>query len=149
MYNLGRDRIEQMDAEPQDPRWVPKTPEQVCAYLVEEIGECIAALGKCERWGYDSYNPDLHPDDQEPNRDWLLRELRDLKRAIDYTGFACGMVSDNSPSTATVMQFKAQCGAVLYGIAHATVLEDSMELREHLSLLFVFAEKMQRMLVGI
>lgn len=50
--------------------------------FIEECGEAIAAAGKCERFGLDSYNPLLPEDQREKNRDWLKRELADLKEAI-------------------------------------------------------------------
>ena len=52
------------------------------AHLVEECGEVLAAAGKCQRWGMDSVNPELPAEQQETNRDWLLRELADLEGAI-------------------------------------------------------------------
>lgn len=52
------------------------------AHVVEECGEVLAAAGKCQRWGMDSVNPELPPEDQEANRDWLSRELDDLEGAI-------------------------------------------------------------------
>ena len=52
------------------------------AHVVEECGEVLAAAGKCQRWGMDSVNPELLPEDQETNREWLLRELDELEGAI-------------------------------------------------------------------
>jgi len=63
-------------------RYYPKTTEQKLGYLVEECGEVLAAAGKTQRWGFSSVNPELPPEQQETNRDWLLRELQDLKGAI-------------------------------------------------------------------
>lgn len=51
-------------------------------YLVEECGEVLQASGKILRWGLDSVNPELPPEQQETNRAWLLRELQDLKYAV-------------------------------------------------------------------
>jgi len=64
------------------PQYEPKTVGQQLGYLVEECGEVLAAVGKTQRWGLDSYNPELPPDQRETNRDWILRELRDLQNAI-------------------------------------------------------------------
>ena len=52
------------------------------ACLVEECGEVLAAAGKTQRWGRDSFNPELPPEQRETNRDWLLRELDDLEEAV-------------------------------------------------------------------
>lgn len=60
----------------------PKTVEQALGYLVEECGEVLAAVGKTQRWGLDSVNPDLPRTEQETNREWILRELTDLNGAI-------------------------------------------------------------------
>lgn len=65
------------------PRYRPNTLQQKLAYLVEECGEVMAAAGKTLRHGLNSYNPELHVEDQETNRNWLLRELKDVKAAIE------------------------------------------------------------------
>lgn len=64
------------------PEYKPKTIEQKLGYLVEECGEVLAAVGKTQRWGLNSVNPELIEDPAETNRDWVLRELIDLERAI-------------------------------------------------------------------
>jgi NTP pyrophosphatase (non-canonical NTP hydrolase) len=66
------------------PQYEPKTFEEKLGYLVEECGEVLAATGKTIRWGPDSVNPEIPVEEQETNRDWLLRELKDLTRAIRY-----------------------------------------------------------------
>jgi NTP pyrophosphatase (non-canonical NTP hydrolase) len=64
------------------PEYMPKNPQQRLGYLIEEAGEVLAAAGKTLRWGYESSNPELMPEERETNRAWLKRELKDLKRAI-------------------------------------------------------------------
>jgi NTP pyrophosphatase (non-canonical NTP hydrolase) len=67
------------------PEYEPKTTEQILGYLVEECGEVLAAVGKAQRWGLESVNPELRPGDdfyKETNREWILRELIDLEGAI-------------------------------------------------------------------
>lgn len=61
----------------------PKSNEQKFAYLIEECGELIAACGKSLRWGLDSVNPELPPEKQETNREWVLREISDVEQAIN------------------------------------------------------------------
>lgn len=51
-------------------------------YLQEECGELSQALGKALRWGLDSVNPELPEQDQETNREWIIREMQDVKYAI-------------------------------------------------------------------
>ncbi len=65
------------------PQYEPQTLEQKLGYLVEECGEVMAAVGKTIRWGLESFNPELPPAQQETNRDWILREIQDLKGAIE------------------------------------------------------------------
>ncbi len=67
-----------------NPDYVPKTLEQKLGYLIEECGEVLAAAGKTTRWGRESVNPELPKEEQETNADWLLREMRDLERAIKF-----------------------------------------------------------------
>lgn len=66
------------------PQYKPETDEQKLGYFVEECGEALAAVGKTLRWGLDGVNPELPEEEQETNRRWVLRELRDLTRAIRY-----------------------------------------------------------------
>lgn len=67
-----------------NPAYVPKTLLQKLAYLAEEAGEVVSAVGKTIRWGTESSNPELPPEQRETNRDWILRELVDLERAIRF-----------------------------------------------------------------
>jgi NTP pyrophosphatase (non-canonical NTP hydrolase) len=64
------------------PQYAPKTLQQKLGYLVEEMGEVQAALGKSIRWGLHSYNPEVHPSAREMNGDWVLREIADLELAL-------------------------------------------------------------------
>ena len=66
------------------PEYKPKTIEQKLGYLIEECGEVLAAAGKTIRWGLNSVNPELPPDEAETNSEWIIRELKDLKRAIKF-----------------------------------------------------------------
>ena len=50
---------------------------------VEEMGELQAALGKVLRWGWNSVNPELPRDQQEPNATWVRREIADVRGALD------------------------------------------------------------------
>jgi hypothetical protein len=63
-------------------KYRPRTLPQKLGYLVEEMGEVQAAVGKSIRWGLDSCNPELPPEERELNGDWILRELKDLENAI-------------------------------------------------------------------
>ena len=51
--------------------------------LIEECGELIAALGKTGRWGWASFNPELTEGEREINRDWVMREMEDVRGAIN------------------------------------------------------------------
>jgi len=64
--------------------YMPKTEIQKLGYLIEECGELQSALGKTIRWGLDSFNPELSPNKQETNREWIFREIQDVKRAISF-----------------------------------------------------------------
>lgn len=77
-----------------NPKYEPRTREQFYGYLIEECGEVLHAAGKTLRWGERSYNPDLPPAQREANVEWLRREMRDLRGAIDRLE---GFLSDNSP----------------------------------------------------
>jgi NTP pyrophosphatase (non-canonical NTP hydrolase) len=76
-------------------KYAPQTTEEILAYLVEETGEVLAAVGKAARWGLDSCNPELPPAEQVSNRDWILAELVDLERAIALTRAA---ISPGAPA---------------------------------------------------
>lgn len=70
-------------AGPKRTEYIPKTSEQKLGYLIEGCGEVLAAAGKTARWGWHSVNPELPVEDQETNAEWLLRELGDLRVAVD------------------------------------------------------------------
>lgn len=65
-----------------DPKYFQRGFNKRLSHLIEECGEVLAAAGKTQRWGRDSYNPELHPSQRETNIMWLRRELADLKQAI-------------------------------------------------------------------
>lgn len=50
---------------------------------IEELGELQAALGKTLRWGWLSFNPELPEEEQETNVDWVIREMADVRNALD------------------------------------------------------------------
>lgn len=50
---------------------------------IEEAGELLSALGKTQRWGWDSYNPELPPSQRESNEAWVRREIADVRGALD------------------------------------------------------------------
>lgn len=54
------------------------------AHLIEETGEVLAAAGETLRFGLDFYNPCLPLIERETNKDWLLREIADLKLSIEH-----------------------------------------------------------------
>ena len=79
------------------PEYEPKTDADMLAYFVEECGEALAAVEKTLRWGQMAYNPELPVGKRETNRDWALRELRDLEMAIGFARTALG--SGEAPQT--------------------------------------------------
>ncbi len=46
-----------------------------CGEVTSAIGDAVAAAGKTQRWGLDSVNPLLEPEDQEKNKDWIIRSM--------------------------------------------------------------------------
>ena len=65
-----------------DPRFLQTGFDKQLAHAIEECGEFLAAAGKTQRWGRESVNPLLPPDQQETNEAWLLRELDDTIGAL-------------------------------------------------------------------
>ncbi len=65
-----------------DKRFLQRGFNKQLSHLIEECGEVLAAAGKLQRWGRDSFNP-LLEGAQETNINWLKRELKDLKLVID------------------------------------------------------------------
>lgn len=66
-----------------DSRFLQKGFDKQLSHLIEECGEVLAAAGKTQRWGVHSTNPLLPKEMQESNINWLMRELNDLKLAIE------------------------------------------------------------------
>ncbi len=65
-----------------DPKYFKDDLSSILAHTAEECGEVVAAIGKTQRFGLDSYNPKLAPEDRVTNKQWLLSELADLKMQI-------------------------------------------------------------------
>lgn len=76
------------------PEYRSNSYEQCMAHIAEECGEFIAAYGKGQRFGWQSVNPELPPDQQETNQEWALRELNDLFRSIKAYHAFCQTRSD-------------------------------------------------------
>lgn len=75
---------------------------------IEEAGEFLAALGKTQRWGFYSTNPELGPE-SEINANWIAREMSDLRDALDnlerhmtpqMMARYCPACAENDPSPA-------------------------------------------------
>jgi NTP pyrophosphatase (non-canonical NTP hydrolase) len=61
---------------PRPAEYKPESTIERLAYLAEECGEVVQAVGKCLRWGlFSAFSG-------EANIDMLKRELQDLKVAI-------------------------------------------------------------------
>lgn len=66
-----------------DPRYLRPGFDFALGHAIEEAGEFLAAAGKTVRWGRNSVNPELPVSEQETNEAWLLREMGDLRGALD------------------------------------------------------------------
>lgn len=66
-----------------DPKYMRAGLTFAVGKAVEELGELQAALGKSIRWGWESVNPELPMEKQETNEDWVLREIADVRGALD------------------------------------------------------------------
>jgi NTP pyrophosphatase (non-canonical NTP hydrolase) len=67
-----------------DTRFLQEGFDLQLSHVIEECGEVVAAAGKTQRWGRNSMNPLLlSPLGKETNQEWLERELKDLRHAID------------------------------------------------------------------
>jgi hypothetical protein len=64
-----------------DAKYLPKSLSEALGWLVEEAAEVQAEVGKCIRFGLWSWDP--REPVREYNRDAILRELKDLRVAID------------------------------------------------------------------
>jgi len=60
------------------PRFLQTGFEKILSHSVEECGEFLAAAGKTQRWGANSFNPLLPPSERETNLVWLRRDMRDV-----------------------------------------------------------------------
>jgi NTP pyrophosphatase (non-canonical NTP hydrolase) len=62
-------------------RLTPAEAERL-ALLAEECGECVQAIGKILRHGYESFNPYDDPHNCPSNRQRLEREMGDVRAAM-------------------------------------------------------------------
>jgi hypothetical protein len=88
------------------PEYEPKTIEQKLGYVVEECGEVLAAIGKAQRWGLENFNPEIPIDERVTNRDWILRELIDLRAGIDKLRKD---LVNNRPEKSSLMTLEEVC----------------------------------------
>lgn len=65
-----------------DPRFLQDGFDKQLSHAIEECGEFLAAAGKTQRWGRNSVNPLLPPEQQETNEAWLWREMNDALEAL-------------------------------------------------------------------
>lgn len=66
-----------------DPKYMRPGLDFAVGKAVEEAGEFLAAIGKTQRWGWSSVNPELSRAEQEPNASWVRREMDDLRDALN------------------------------------------------------------------
>ena len=81
-----------------DPKYRQDGFDKRLSKVVEEMGEALAAAGKLQRWGRNSVNPELPPEQQETNLDWLLRELTDVVDAISDLSDALDAEDEEYPN---------------------------------------------------
>lgn len=66
-----------------DPKYMRPGLEFAMGKAIEEAGEFLAAIGKTQRWGWASVNPELPIAERESNASWVYREMKDLRDALD------------------------------------------------------------------
>lgn len=66
-----------------DPRFIQEGFEKRLAHAIEECAEFIQAATKIQRWGPNSVNPLLPPEQQETNLAWMCREMVDARLAFN------------------------------------------------------------------
>jgi hypothetical protein len=65
-----------------DPKFFQKGFEKILSLAIEVCGEFLAAAGKTQRWGPDSYDPTIPPYKRVANLVWLQQELADVQEAM-------------------------------------------------------------------
>lgn len=82
-------RLEGENERLSDPRFLQSGYEAQAAHVVEELdefladaGPLLAALGKTGRWGLDSTDPTIPPEQRETNRAWVRRALAKAKTEL-------------------------------------------------------------------
>ena len=66
-----------------DPKYMRPGLPFAIGKATEEIGEFLAAIGKSVRFGWDSSNPELLPEQRETNEAWVRREMKDVRDALE------------------------------------------------------------------
>lgn len=66
-----------------DPKYMRPGLNFAVGKATEEAGEFLAAIGKTLRWGWQSVNPELPREQRETNYEWVKREMKDLRGALD------------------------------------------------------------------
>ncbi len=68
-----------------------------CGELIIELARLIAAIGKTQRFGVESVNPLLANADQETNKDWIRREMRDVEEGMNRVRAALQRHDEQNP----------------------------------------------------
>lgn len=74
-----------------DERFLQDGFDKRLSHAIEECGEFLAAAGKTQRWGVWSTNPLLPPAERESNLTWLIREMTDVRQALNRLSEAIGL----------------------------------------------------------
>lgn len=74
---------------------------EIMSILQEECAECIQAVSKVFRFGFDNH----HPDRSETNREHLAEEIGDLQAMIDLL-ISSGIVDADSVKSASIGKHK-------------------------------------------
>lgn len=94
--------------------YLPQTLHEKLAWLSEECGEVVAAIGKTWRFGVHSSNPELPEDKRETNGEWILREVQDLKEAIRLVEEELGLSGIEPPKESNAESECTECNSTGY-----------------------------------
>ena len=84
-----------------DPKYLRPGLSFAVGRVIEEAGELQAALGKTLRWGWDSANQELPKDEQETNLKWVIREVGDLRMALDNLNRELALMAEHPGAIGT------------------------------------------------
>jgi len=102
----GRQHFEELNIKRKVKEIIMNKQEYLLQVLQEEAGEIIQAASKCNRFGPESFNPELPPELQVSNHQQLENEIHDLLGVVELIIEETGLLKNKEMSSMGIMNYR-------------------------------------------